>query len=218
MDFTDTQQEILVNAWLLAREGKGQVVEDWAEPDAQQLADAGWLERRTVDATGDTSRARGTQERRATSPDRELRVLAELRRPVVVGDLALEISECQPYGIRLGPGVMRHVGTGARLTGREHRRELRRTAGVRIRIRSQSWRNQPERQHHGGDCCRLSHCDSHCGFLSSLDLAATLCPHGWRSAGTAVSSKEVPRAPHRFVTRSQLSVQAGSSRGEGDAV
>ena len=49
MEFTDTEQEILVNAWLLAREGKGQVLEDWAEPDAQQLADAGWLERRTVD-------------------------------------------------------------------------------------------------------------------------------------------------------------------------
>jgi hypothetical protein len=47
MDFTDTQQEILVNAWALAREGKGQVLEDWAEPDAQQLSDAGWLEQRT---------------------------------------------------------------------------------------------------------------------------------------------------------------------------
>jgi hypothetical protein len=55
MDFTDTEQEILVNAWLLAREGKGQVLEDWAEPDAQQLADAGWLERRTVDTNGDTA-------------------------------------------------------------------------------------------------------------------------------------------------------------------
>ena len=54
MEFTETEQEILVNAWLLARDGKGQVLEDWAEPDAQQLADAGWLERRTVDATGDT--------------------------------------------------------------------------------------------------------------------------------------------------------------------
>jgi hypothetical protein len=53
MDFTDTQAEILVNCWLLAREGKGQVIEDWAEPDAQQLSDAGWLERRTLDATGD---------------------------------------------------------------------------------------------------------------------------------------------------------------------
>jgi hypothetical protein len=53
MEFTETQQEILVNAWLLAREGKGQVVEDWAEPDAERLCDAGWLERRTVDANGD---------------------------------------------------------------------------------------------------------------------------------------------------------------------
>jgi hypothetical protein len=53
VEFTDTEQDILVRAWVLARDGKGQVVEDWAEPDAQQLADAGWLERRTVDATGD---------------------------------------------------------------------------------------------------------------------------------------------------------------------
>jgi hypothetical protein len=55
MEFTETEQEILVNAWLLAREGKGQVLEDWAEPDAQELSDAGWLERRTVDANGDTA-------------------------------------------------------------------------------------------------------------------------------------------------------------------
>jgi hypothetical protein len=34
MNLTETQAEILVNAWRLAREGKGQVVEDWAEPDA----------------------------------------------------------------------------------------------------------------------------------------------------------------------------------------
>ena len=54
MTFTDAQQDILFRAWALAREGKGQVLEDWAEPDAQQLADAGWLEQRTVDATGDT--------------------------------------------------------------------------------------------------------------------------------------------------------------------
>jgi hypothetical protein len=53
-EFTETQQEILVNAWLLAREGKGQVVTAEALPDAVELADAGWLERRTVDATGDT--------------------------------------------------------------------------------------------------------------------------------------------------------------------
>ena len=30
------------------------MVEDWAEPDAERLCEAGWLERRTVDATGDT--------------------------------------------------------------------------------------------------------------------------------------------------------------------
>jgi hypothetical protein len=54
MDFTETEAEILVNAWLLAREGKGQVVEDWAEPDAQRLYEAGWLERGRVKATGGT--------------------------------------------------------------------------------------------------------------------------------------------------------------------
>ena len=36
MDFTETQAEILVNAWLLAREGKGQVLEDWAEPGRER--------------------------------------------------------------------------------------------------------------------------------------------------------------------------------------
>lgn len=34
MAFTDTQQDILTRAWLLARDGQGQVLEDWAEPDA----------------------------------------------------------------------------------------------------------------------------------------------------------------------------------------
>jgi hypothetical protein len=55
MDFTDTKQEILVNAWLLARDRKGQVLEDWAQPDAERLCEAGWLERRTVEANGDTA-------------------------------------------------------------------------------------------------------------------------------------------------------------------
>ena len=55
MDFTETEQEILVNAWLLARDGKGQVLEDWAEPEAQELANAGWLERRTVADTDDVA-------------------------------------------------------------------------------------------------------------------------------------------------------------------
>jgi hypothetical protein len=55
MDFSETQAEILVNAWLLAREGRGQVVEDWAVPDAERLSEAGWLERRTVDDTDDVA-------------------------------------------------------------------------------------------------------------------------------------------------------------------
>jgi hypothetical protein len=53
MEFTETEQDILVRAWALARNGQGQVLEEWAEPDAQRLCDAGWLERRTVDATDD---------------------------------------------------------------------------------------------------------------------------------------------------------------------
>ena len=55
MDFTDTQQNILARAWLLARDGQGQVLEGWAVPDAEQLCDAGWLERRTVDNTDDVA-------------------------------------------------------------------------------------------------------------------------------------------------------------------
>ena len=55
LEFTETQAEILVNCWLLSREGKGQVVEDFALPDAERLCEAGWLERRTVDATGDAA-------------------------------------------------------------------------------------------------------------------------------------------------------------------
>ena len=49
MELTATQKEILFNAWVLAREGKGQVVEDWAIPDAHRLAEEGWLERRIQD-------------------------------------------------------------------------------------------------------------------------------------------------------------------------
>lgn len=50
MTFTDTQLEILYHAWLLAHDGgKGQVIEPWAYPDAHDLAEHGWLERREVD-------------------------------------------------------------------------------------------------------------------------------------------------------------------------
>jgi hypothetical protein len=46
MNLTETHRELLVNAWLLAREGKGQVIQDWAYPEAHDLCEAGWLERR----------------------------------------------------------------------------------------------------------------------------------------------------------------------------
>jgi hypothetical protein len=48
MEFTPTQLEILTNAWALGREGRGQVVQPWALPDAHELAEAGWLERKMV--------------------------------------------------------------------------------------------------------------------------------------------------------------------------
>jgi hypothetical protein len=53
MDFNATQQDILYRAWLLARDGNGQVVTDDAIPDAHALASAGWLERRFENATGE---------------------------------------------------------------------------------------------------------------------------------------------------------------------
>jgi len=49
MEFTELEAEILVNAWLLAREGRGQVVEPWAPPEAVRLSEAGWLERKMLD-------------------------------------------------------------------------------------------------------------------------------------------------------------------------
>ena len=36
MQFNETQQELLVNAYLLSREGKGQVIADHAYPDAHR--------------------------------------------------------------------------------------------------------------------------------------------------------------------------------------
>ena len=49
MEFTETQAEILVNAWALSGRGCGQVLKPEAYPDAIELADAGWLERRSED-------------------------------------------------------------------------------------------------------------------------------------------------------------------------
>jgi hypothetical protein len=34
------EQDILARAWLLSRDGQGQVLEDWAEPDAEELCEA----------------------------------------------------------------------------------------------------------------------------------------------------------------------------------
>ena len=53
MDFTDSELEILFRAWRLAQKGRGQVLAPEKYPEAVTLADAGWLERRYVDATGD---------------------------------------------------------------------------------------------------------------------------------------------------------------------
>ncbi len=44
--FNAVQQDILYRAWVLARDGNGQVVTDEAIPDAHKLAEQGWLERR----------------------------------------------------------------------------------------------------------------------------------------------------------------------------
>ena len=49
MEFTETQAEILVNAWALSSRDCGQVLMPWAYPDAIELAEAGWLERRSED-------------------------------------------------------------------------------------------------------------------------------------------------------------------------
>jgi hypothetical protein len=45
VEFNETQRQILVDAYLLARGGHGQVVTDQAIPAADALAEAGWLER-----------------------------------------------------------------------------------------------------------------------------------------------------------------------------
>jgi hypothetical protein len=65
MEFTETQEEILFRAWLLSRDvqaralrrsaWQGQVLEAWAEPDAEELCEAGWLEARPVVDTDDVA-------------------------------------------------------------------------------------------------------------------------------------------------------------------
>jgi hypothetical protein len=46
MDMTQVHHDILFHAWLLARENKGLVLADNVFPEADALAQAGWLERR----------------------------------------------------------------------------------------------------------------------------------------------------------------------------
>ena len=53
MDFTDTELEILFNAWALHAKDRVFVPTPEALPDCHRLNEAGWLERRRVDATGD---------------------------------------------------------------------------------------------------------------------------------------------------------------------
>jgi hypothetical protein len=52
MEFTEAEQQILVSAWALYARGDCVVPVPEALPDCDRLADAGWLERRRVDATG----------------------------------------------------------------------------------------------------------------------------------------------------------------------
>lgn len=49
MQLTETQREILFNAWCLSHVGCGQVLHDEYIPAAHQLVEAGWLERRIED-------------------------------------------------------------------------------------------------------------------------------------------------------------------------
>jgi hypothetical protein len=49
VDLTEAQFELLMTAWAPHARGCGVVVEDEYLPDADQLAEAGWLERRIED-------------------------------------------------------------------------------------------------------------------------------------------------------------------------
>jgi len=48
VEFTETQAEILTNAYLLSLAGNGQVVQDECLPDAHRLCEAGWLDRHII--------------------------------------------------------------------------------------------------------------------------------------------------------------------------
>jgi hypothetical protein len=54
-EFTETEQQILFQAWALHARDKAFVPAPNAVVECDRLSDAGWLELRTVDATGDTA-------------------------------------------------------------------------------------------------------------------------------------------------------------------
>lgn len=49
MDFTETQKGLLFSAWGLATHDRGMVLTDNAVPDADELVEHGWLDRRPLD-------------------------------------------------------------------------------------------------------------------------------------------------------------------------
>lgn len=52
--FTPTQLDLLTAAWATAKDGNGIAITDEAVPDAEDLLERGWLERRT-ETSGDDS-------------------------------------------------------------------------------------------------------------------------------------------------------------------
>jgi hypothetical protein len=96
------------------------------------------------------------------------------------GPLALEKSGwVHTFGLCLRDETVRDPGTDSGLTS-DARTHLSGTAGVRICACRRRRGHQRERQHYGGECCRGSHCDSHCGAPFVID------PRGRRYARTAL--------------------------------
>jgi hypothetical protein len=75
------------------------------------------------------------------------------------------------FGLRLRDETVRDHGTDSGLAS-DARPHLSGAAGVRICACRRRRAHQRERQHYGGECCRGSHCDSHCGTPSGRDCAS----------------------------------------------
>ena len=56
------------------------MLEEWAEPDAERLCEAGWLERRTVNDTDDTAYFRPRSGRQSVAKASAIRTLERLAR------------------------------------------------------------------------------------------------------------------------------------------